>query len=326
MRRASSFRPTTTCPTVRALCSEHNVLMIADEIQSGLARTRLHVRLRPLGRRAGCLPARQGAGRRRGSAVGGCRRPRDPRRAASRRARLDVRRQPVGRRDRHHGGFHAGAAENSRPARRNWARTCIARLRDLIGDGVVAVRGLGLWAGVDIEPALATGKEMSLRLADRGVLVKDTHGSTLRFAPPLVITEQEIDWAVDQFAVALREAAHNQLIRAQGAQLPASSISLTEQMLRRRPVVGAPVAHGAADHLKRSIGTFQLTMFGVGSTIGTGIFFVLSQAVPEAGPGVIVSFLIAGHRGRARGHLLRRIGFRGTGFGFVVLVRVHHAG
>lgn len=81
------------------------------------------------------------------------------------------------------------------------------RLRDLIGNGVIAVRGFGLWAGVDIEPTLATGKEISLRLAERGVLVKDTHGSTLRFAPPLVITEQEIDWAVDQFAGVLREAA-----------------------------------------------------------------------------------------------------------------------
>jgi ornithine--oxo-acid transaminase len=38
------------------------------------------------------------------------------------------------------------------------------------------------------------------------VLVKDTHGSTLRFAPPLVITEREIDWAIDQLAAALREA------------------------------------------------------------------------------------------------------------------------
>jgi len=76
--------------------------------------------------------------------------------------------------------------------------------------------------------------------------------------------------------------------------MTAPSISLKKQMLRRRPVSGAPVAHGAADHLKRSIGTFQLTMFGVGSTIGTGIFFVLSQAVPQAGPGVIVSFIIAG--------------------------------
>ena len=76
--------------------------------------------------------------------------------------------------------------------------------------------------------------------------------------------------------------------------MPASSISLTEQMLRRRPVIGAPVAYGASEHLKRSIGTFELTMFGVGSTIGTGIFFVMSLAVPEAGPGVIVSFIIAG--------------------------------
>ncbi|OBK27588.1 amino acid permease [Mycobacterium asiaticum] len=76
--------------------------------------------------------------------------------------------------------------------------------------------------------------------------------------------------------------------------MPAKSISLKAQMLRRRPVGGAPVAQGAATGLKRSFGTFQLTLFGVGSTIGTGIFFVLSQAVPEAGPGVIVSFLIAG--------------------------------
>jgi basic amino acid/polyamine antiporter, APA family len=76
--------------------------------------------------------------------------------------------------------------------------------------------------------------------------------------------------------------------------MTAPSISLKKQMLRRRPVSGAPVARGAADHLKRSIGLFQLTMFGVGSTIGTGIFFVLSQAVPQAGPGVIVSFIIAG--------------------------------
>ena len=69
---------------------------------------------------------------------------------------------------------------------------------------------------------------------------------------------------------------------------------LKQQMLRRRPVSDAPVAQGASENLQRSIGTFQLTMFGVGSTVGTGIFFVLSQAVPEAGPSVIVSFIIAG--------------------------------
>jgi APA family basic amino acid/polyamine antiporter len=72
------------------------------------------------------------------------------------------------------------------------------------------------------------------------------------------------------------------------------TISLTEQLLRRRPVIGAPVAHGASDHLKRTIGTFQLTMFGVGATVGTGIFIILRDAVPLAGPAVIVSFIIAG--------------------------------
>lgn len=72
------------------------------------------------------------------------------------------------------------------------------------------------------------------------------------------------------------------------------AIGLKQQMLRRRPVAGGSAAGGGAEQLKRSIGTFQLTMFGVGSTVGTGIFFVMSQAVPEAGPGVIVSFLLAG--------------------------------
>jgi ornithine--oxo-acid transaminase len=81
-----------------------------------------------------------------------------------------------------------------------------SRLRTLIGHGVLAVRGLGLWAGVDIDPTLGSGKHLSLLLAERGVLVKDTHGSTLRFAPPLVITAEEIDWAVDQFAAALADA------------------------------------------------------------------------------------------------------------------------
>lgn len=66
--------------------------------------------------------------------------------------------------------------------------------------------------------------------------------------------------------------------------------SLAQQLLRRKPV--ARIAEGA--HLKRSMGLFSLTMIGVGSTIGTGIFFVLSVAVPEAGPAVTWSFVAAG--------------------------------
>src|SRR3978361_358813 len=75
---------------------------------------------------------------------------------------------------------------------------------------------------------------------------------------------------------------------------PPPTVSLTEQMLRRRPILRAPGAHGASVELKRTIGTFQLTMFGVGATVGTGIFFVLSVAVPGAGPSVVISFIIAG--------------------------------
>jgi ornithine--oxo-acid transaminase len=83
-----------------------------------------------------------------------------------------------------------------------------ARLTALSGRGVLAVRGKGLWAGVDIDPRLGTGKQVSLRLAERGVLVKDTHGHTLRFAPPLVITRDEIDWAMDQFTEVLADVVH----------------------------------------------------------------------------------------------------------------------
>jgi basic amino acid/polyamine antiporter, APA family len=72
------------------------------------------------------------------------------------------------------------------------------------------------------------------------------------------------------------------------------SLSLRRQMLRRRPVSGAPVADGASDHLQRSLGTFLLTMFGVGETVGAGIFIVLSQSVPQAGPAVVISFMLAG--------------------------------
>ena len=62
---------------------------------------------------------------------------------------------------------------------------------------------------------------------------------------------------------------------------------LRGELWRRKPVGESANPHGP--QLERSIGTFQLTMFGVGATIGTGIFFVLGQAVPEAGPAVIVS-------------------------------------
>ncbi len=73
--------------------------------------------------------------------------------------------------------------------------------------------------------------------------------------------------------------------------------SLVQQVFRRKPVTEMTTETGAdtgKSELARSIGLFQLSMFGIGATIGTGIFIILTEAVPEAGPAVIWSFVIAG--------------------------------
>lgn len=191
-------------PRVRALCTERNVLMIADEIQSGLARTGrtfacdhwgvvpdIYLLGKALG--GGVVPVSAVVANREilgvlhpgehGSTFGG-----NPLAAA-------IGTTVVGM--LHRGEFQARSTELGQHLH--------ARLRALIGHGVIAVRGMGLWAGVDIDPSLATGKQISLKLAERGVLVKDTQGSTLRFAPPLVITAEEIDWAIGQFADVLAD-------------------------------------------------------------------------------------------------------------------------
>ena len=81
------------------------------------------------------------------------------------------------------------------------------RLQGLIGHGVLDVRGVGLWAGIDIDPALATGREVCEALMARGVLAKDTHGSTIRLAPPIVVSKKDLDWGISQLAEALSDLA-----------------------------------------------------------------------------------------------------------------------
>jgi ornithine--oxo-acid transaminase len=71
------------------------------------------------------------------------------------------------------------------------------RLGALIGHGVAEVRGRGLWAGVELSPGGRTGREVSEELMRRGVLVKETQQRTLRYAPPLVITADELESSVD---------------------------------------------------------------------------------------------------------------------------------
>lgn len=71
------------------------------------------------------------------------------------------------------------------------------------------------------------------------------------------------------------------------------TMSLGDQLKRRKPIVFQH-KHHQGEELARNLSTFQLMMFGVGATVGTGVFFVLGEAVPKAGPAVLVSFLIAG--------------------------------
>ena len=77
------------------------------------------------------------------------------------------------------------------------------RLEHLKTDKVARIRCLGLWAGIDIKPEHGPARPFCYALKDRGMLCKDTHVQTIRLAPPLVITKEQIDWAIDQLEAVL---------------------------------------------------------------------------------------------------------------------------
>jgi ornithine--oxo-acid transaminase len=79
----------------------------------------------------------------------------------------------------------------------------LAGLAEIRSPLVHEVRGKGLLVGVEIDPRRATAREVVDRLIARGILSKDTHGTVVRFAPPLVIEPPEIDWAVGEFGAVL---------------------------------------------------------------------------------------------------------------------------
>ena len=79
-----------------------------------------------------------------------------------------------------------------------------ARLAELPPSAVSSVRGRGLWAGVSFSSL--SGRAVCERLLSSGVLAKETHGSTIRLAPPLVITEEELGWGLDRFAEAVLDS------------------------------------------------------------------------------------------------------------------------
>ena len=78
-----------------------------------------------------------------------------------------------------------------------------ARLVGMATDKVQEIRCIGLWAGVQLHPEAGGARKYCYALKDRGMLCKDTHVDTIRLAPPLVITKEQIDWAVDQLEAVL---------------------------------------------------------------------------------------------------------------------------
>jgi len=78
-----------------------------------------------------------------------------------------------------------------------------ARLEAIKSPKVAAVRCVGLWAGIDLAEDAGPAKNVCYALKERGLLCKDTHVRTIRMAPPLVITREQLDWAVDQLEAVL---------------------------------------------------------------------------------------------------------------------------
>jgi ornithine--oxo-acid transaminase len=182
---------------VREICTENNVLFIADEIQSGLGRVGETFACD----REGVVPDMYLLGKALGGGI-------VPLSAVV--ANEDV--LGVIRPGEHgstFGGNPLAAAVGLRVVEmlasgefqtraKALGEHLEAALQALVGHGVTEVRIAGLWAGVDIDPAYGTGREIAEKLLARGVLVKDTHGQTIRIAPPLTIRATELDWAVEQ--------------------------------------------------------------------------------------------------------------------------------
>jgi ornithine--oxo-acid transaminase len=179
------------------LCREHNVLLIADEIQTGLGRTGKvlaceHDDVHPdgliLGKAlgGGILPVSMFLARRdvmevfkpgdHGSTFGG-----NPLAASVGLEALNIL-------------IDDGLAEHSA----EMGEYLLAELATIDSPLIKELRGRGLFVGIEIEPSLATARHVCEALMDRGLLSKETHDTVVRLAPPLVISKTEIDWAITQ--------------------------------------------------------------------------------------------------------------------------------
>jgi ornithine--oxo-acid transaminase len=187
---------------VREICTKHDVLLFVDEIQTGLGRTGKmfcfeHAGIRPdcmsLGKAlgGGVLPISAFLAREEvmdvftpgdhGSTFGG-----NPLAAAVGIASLDV---------------LVDEKLDERSAR--LGRYLMDRLRDLDSPHVEEIRGMGLLVGIEVRASSGPARPFCEALMARGMLCKETHERVIRLAPPLVIEEQELDWATDQLRAVL---------------------------------------------------------------------------------------------------------------------------
>jgi ornithine--oxo-acid transaminase len=187
---------------VRAICDRHNVLLFLDEIQTGLGRTGKMWAFEHEGIRPDCVTVAKALGGGvypisafcaddavmnvfqpgdHGSTFGG-----NPMAAAVGKAALDVLIDE---------GLPERAAELGGYFK--------ARLTALNSPHVREVRGRGLLIGVELHTSSGAARPYCERLSKLGVLCKDTHGQVIRFAPPLVIERDEIDFALQQVAKVL---------------------------------------------------------------------------------------------------------------------------
>jgi ornithine--oxo-acid transaminase len=188
------------------ICRAHRVLLLCDEIQSGLGRTgRLlacqHDGVKPdgvmLGKAlgGGLLPVSLFLARREvmevfkpgdhGSTFGG-----NPIAAAVGLAALEML-------------ISEGLIERAAAV----GAHLLNRLASIKSPIIREVRGRGLFAGVELHRDLASAGDVAVRLLQAGVLTKDTHRNTIRFAPPLIIDEAQVDWAVERLAEVLEDVA-----------------------------------------------------------------------------------------------------------------------
>tara|TARA_R110002124_G_scaffold19608_3_gene78320 strand:+ start:278 stop:1492 length:1215 start_codon:yes stop_codon:yes gene_type:complete len=195
---------------LRKLCDENNVLLILDEIQSGLGRTGKNFCFE----HEGILPD----GLTLGKALGGGMMPVSC--FLAKREVMELFRP--GSHGSTFGGNPLAAAvatealtvleedklvENSQKL----GAYMLHEIAQISTHLIREARGLGLWIGVDFDPERVSAREVCERLMERGILSKETHETVVRFAPPLIITREEVDWALEQFreVVAEIEARQN---------------------------------------------------------------------------------------------------------------------